>query len=46
MFKLVKKPNIRQVFFHNWLLKIISLVIAIIVWFYVNNEVAKTVIKI
>ena len=40
LFKL-RKINIKELITYNFLLKLVSLVLAIIVWFYVSNEITK-----
>ena len=36
-----EKMDIRGMFTHNFWLKLISLLIAIIIWLYVNGEITK-----
>ena len=39
--RLLKKMNIKKAVTHNFWLKLISLVIAAIIWFYVSAELTK-----
>lgn len=41
--KFWEKMNIRKIIIHNFWLKIISLIIAVIVWLYVSGEIVKGV---
>ncbi|MFA5007684.1 MAG: hypothetical protein WC546_00470 [Candidatus Omnitrophota bacterium] len=41
-FKL-RKINIKELITYNFWLKVVSLILAIIVWFYVSNEITKGV---
>jgi hypothetical protein len=38
---MLKKMNLKTVITHNFWLKVISLVIAILVWFYVKGEITR-----
>lgn len=41
--KVLERINIKKAITHNLWLKIISLVIAAIIWFYVSGEITKGV---
>lgn len=41
--KKIKKINIKKALTNNFWLKIISLVIAVIIWLYVSGEITKGV---
>jgi len=37
----LKKINIKKAIMHNFWLKVISLIIAAFIWFYVSGEITK-----
>jgi len=39
--ELLRKINIKRAITHNFWLKLISLVIAIFIWFYVSEEIIR-----
>ena len=41
MRKVKSKINLKNLFFHNFWLKLISLALAIITWLYVNGEITR-----
>jgi hypothetical protein len=41
--KVLKKLKIKQLVTYNFWLKLVSLILAIIVWSYVSNEITKGV---
>lgn len=44
--RFLRKINFKKVITHNFWLKIISLVVAIIIWLYISGEIIKGVSSI